>query len=704
MASFTQDKRPLRVTTGLGKDVLLLERFSGEEGVSTPFHFVLDMLSENAAIAPADVLRKTISVEIEIPGGETRVVHGFVKRFSQLGRRGGLAAYRAEMVPWLWFLSLTNDCRIFQNLSVSDIVSKVFKDLGYSDFKFKLMGAGPKRIYCVQYRESALAFVSRLLEEEGIFYFFEHTNSKHTLVLTDHPSQVPACPEVSKVRMTATQSWQMAEEPLVTGLEVEHTAVTEKIELKDYDFEKPSAGLTAAVAGQQKDEVYDYPGGYVVKGDGDRYARLRLEQKEAERELAHGESNVPAFTCGHKFDLTEHPTRALNQSYHLLRVRHSASISNYTTGAGEYEYSNSFDAIPSGVPYRPPLVTPRALVLGSQTAVVVGPGGEEIYADKYSRVKVQFHWDREGKKDQNSSCWVRVSAGWAGKNWGMIQIPRMGQEVIVDFLEGNPDQPIITGRVYNAEQMPPYALPANMTQSGTLTRSSKGGSAANANEIRFEDKKGSEQLFIHAEKNEDHEVENDRTDFVGHDETGTIGHDQQLEVKHDRTRKVGHDESVSVVGNQAVNAGADRGVSVGKNQNHSISGNDSTSVGGNRNTSVSGKDALSISGDLTSSVGGKESRDVGADRTTSIGKNESMQIGQSRTVDVAKDDALNVGKKLAIVAADEIVLKAGDATLTMKKDGTITLKGKDVTVNASGKMSVKASGDVVLKGSKVTQN
>jgi type VI secretion system secreted protein VgrG len=402
MASFTQDKRPLRVTTGLGKDVLLLERFSGEEGVSTPFHFVLDMLSENSAIAPADVLRKPISVEIEIPGGEKRLVHGIVKRFSQLGRRGGLAAYRAEMVPWLWFLSLTNDCRIFQNLSVSDIVSKVFKDLGHSDFKFKLMGAGPKRVYCVQYRESALAFVSRLLEEEGIFYFFEHTSSKHTLVLTDHPSQVPACPEVSKVRMTATQSWQMAEEPLVTGLEVEHTAVTEKIELKDYDFEKPSAGLIAAVAGQQKDEVYDYPGGYVVKGDGDRYARLRLEQKEAERELAHGESNVPAFTCGHKFDLSEHPTRALNQSYHLLRVRHAASISNYTTGDGEYEYSNSFDAIPSTVPYRPPLVTPRALVLGSQTAVVVGPGGEEIYADKYSRVKVQFHWDRRGRRTRTA--------------------------------------------------------------------------------------------------------------------------------------------------------------------------------------------------------------------------------------------------------------------------------------------------------------
>jgi type VI secretion system secreted protein VgrG len=501
---------------------------------------------------------------------------------------------------------------------------------------------------------------------------------------------------VSKVRMTATQSWQMAEEPLVTGLEVEHTAVTEKIELKDYDFEKPSAGLTAAVAGQQKDEVYDYPGGYVVKGDGDRYARLRLEQKEAERELAHGESNVPAFTCGHKFDLTEHPTRALNQSYHLLRVRHSASISNYTTGAGEYEYSNSFDAIPSGVPYRPPLVTPRALVLGSQTAVVVGPGGEEIYADKYSRVKVQFHWDRQGKKDQNSSCWVRVSAGWAGKNWGMIQIPRMGQEVIVDFLEGNPDQPIITGRVYNAEQMPPYALPANMTQSGTLTRSSKGGSAANANEIRFEDKKGSEQLFIHAEKNEDHEVENDRTKWVGHDETSTID--------RDRTEHVKRNESITIDNNRTENVGKDESISIGNNRTTSVGNDETLSVDSNRTVSVGSDDALSVSGGHNVTVGKDETISVAGNQSTDVSKNQSDNIGGARKTNVAKDDELSIGKKLTIVVADQIQLKTGDASITMKKDGTITIKGKDITLDGSGKIKVKADSDVVVKGSKVLQN
>jgi type VI secretion system secreted protein VgrG len=688
MASYTQDKRPLRVITGLGKDVLLLERFSGEEGVSTPFHFVLDMLSENFAVDPAAVLRKTITVEIEIPGGDKRFFHGIVNRFSVLGRRAGLAAYRAEMVPWLAFLSLTNDCRIFQNLSVPDIVAEVFKAHGFSDFKFKMMGAAAKRIYCVQYRESDLAFVSRLLEEEGIFYFFEHTDSQHMLVLTDHHSQVPPCPEVSAVRMTPSQSYDMAEEPLVIALSVEHTAVTEKIELMDYDFEKPSASLRANAVGEQKDEVYDYPGGYTVKADGDRYARVRLEQKEAERELARGESNVPAFTCGHKFDLTEHPNHALEKWYHLLRVRHSATISNYTTGGGDYEYANAFDAIPASVPYRPPLVTPRALVFGTQTALVVGPSGEEIYVDKYGRVKVQFYWDRKGKKDQNSSCWVRVSTTWAGKNWGFIQIPRMGQEVIVDFLEGNPDQPIITGRVYNAEQMPPYELPGNMTQSGTLTRSTKGGSAATANQIRFEDKKGVEQLFIHAEKNQDIEVENDETHWVGHDRTKTVDHDETTHVKHDRTETVDNNETITVHGNRTEIVDKDETITISGNRTESVTKDETISIGANRSESVA-KD---------------ESIDVTGKRTVSIGKADALTVGAERTVEVAKNDSLQVGKKLIIEAADEISLTTGDASIVMKKDGTIKIKGKDITLDGSGKINAKAGGDVILKGSKVTAN
>ena len=704
MASFTQDERPLRVKTGLGKDALLLERFSGEEGVSTPFRFTLEMLSENASVDPADVLRKPITVTVVIPGGKERHFHGIVNRFSAGGRRAGLTSYRAEMVPWLWFLSLTSDCRIFQNLPAMDIVTKVFDDLGYKDYKPKVMGTQPKRVYCVQYRESSLAFISRLLEEEGIYYFFEHTESSHMLVLSDVPGQMPPCPQVSKLRMAATQSYGMAEEPLVTSVELEHAAVTEKIELTDYNFEKPSSSLRASVAGKHKDEIYDYPGNYGAREDGDRFAKLRLQQKEAEREVLRGESNSPSFTAGHRFDLTEHANRTLNRGYYLTHVRHAASIPNYTTGAGEFEYANAFHAIPQTIPYRPPLVTPRALVLGSQTAVVVGPAGEEIYVDKYGRVKVQFFWDREGKKDANSSCWVRVSSSWAGKNWGLIQIPRIGQEVIVDFLEGNPDQPIITGRVYNAEQMPPYGLPANMTQSGLLSRSSKGGSAANANEIRFEDKKGSEQLFIHAEKNQDIEVENNETHWVGHDRKKTVDNDETTHVKHDRDETVDNNETISIGGNRSEDVAKDESISIGGGRSENVGKDEAITIAGARTESVGKDETITIAGSRTKTVSKDETVTVEGKRAVEVIKDDALTVQGARKSQVEKDDSLQVGKKLNIIVADEISIKTGDASIVLKKNGDITIKGKNITLQGSGKISGKADGDVVLKGSKVTAN
>jgi type VI secretion system secreted protein VgrG len=702
--AFTQDNRPLRVSTSLGKDVLLLERFSGEEHISSPFRFNLEMLSEKAYIDPDTVLRKPVSVTVVNPGGEERYVHGIVNRFATSGRRAGLSSYRIEIVPWLWFLSLTSDCRIFQNLTALEIITKVFDDLGYSDYKLKVMGTLAKRVYCVQYRESSLAFVSRLLEDEGIYYYFEHTESSHTLVFTDVPMQLPNCPGVNKLRMAATQSYQVTDEPLVTSVELESVAITEKIELTDYDFEKPSASLRAAHAEKEREEIYDYPGNYTSRTDGDRIVRLRLYQKEAERELLHGESNAPALTAGHLFELTDHPSRALNGSYYLVHVRHTASIPNYTTGAGEFEYSSTFDAISLKIPYRPPLVTPRPQVMGSQTAVVVGPAGEEIYVDKYGRVKVQFFWDRQGKKDANSSCWVRVSSSWAGKNWGFIQIPRIGQEVIVDFLEGDPDRPIITGRVYNAEQMPPYALPANMTQSGVLTRSSKGGSAANANSIRFEDKKGSEQLYIHAEKNQDIEVEANETHWVGHDRRKTIDHDEITHVKHDRTETVDNDESIAIDGNRTESVGKDESISISGARTESVSKDESISIGGNRTESVSKNESITIAGSRSESVSKDESVEIGSNRQVTVAKDEELSVGGGRTVKITKDDKLEISKKLVINVADEIAIKTGDAVIVMKKNGDITIKGKNITIQGSGKVNAKADGDMILKGSKIAAN
>jgi len=657
MAKYTQDKRPMKVDTVLGADVLLLDGFAGDEGVSTPFLYTLDLLSEDASIDAKKLLRTAAVVTLHLAGTTPRYIHGLITRFVQLGRtEDKLTAYRAEVVPWLWFLSLSSECKIFQNLSVLDIVEKIFKAHGFNDFQIKCTKSYPKREFCVQYRETHFNFVSRLMEEEGIFYFFDHTKDKHLLTLADANSAVKPCPGQAAARM-ATQPGAWQDEDVVTALEREHTVQTGKITLRDHDYLQPTLQLESSVSGDGKAEAYEYPGNYVKPDEGDRYARLRLEEHEAWRQVVRGTSTCRTFESGFRFDLKEHYRSDANQTYMLLRVQHSGHTGGYHSGEqGAAEYHNSFVAIPHSVPFRAAPTSRKPFIGGSQTAVVVGKSGEEIWVDKHGRVKVQFHWDRDGKKDEHSSCWVRVSSAWAGKNWGVVHIPRIGQEVIVDFLEGDPDRPIITGRVYNADQAPPYALPGDQTQSGIKSRSSKSGGTDNFNEIRFEDKKGSEVLFIHAEKDEQVEVENDEKVAIGHDRTESIGNNDSITIDKNRTESVGGDEAVSVDGNRS----------------------------------------LTVSKDETIDVTGK--------RSDSVGKNEDVTIADNRTHNVGKDDKLTVGKNLALDAGDSVTIKTGQATIAMKKNGDIKISGNNISIEASGKIQIKASSDVNIKGSKVTAN
>ena len=361
------------------------------------------------------------------------------------------------------------------------------------------------------------------------------------------------------------------------------------------------------------------------------------------------------------------------EPYMLLEVRHTARAGDYRSWeSSPIDYQNDFLAIPYSVPYRPLQVAPKPRIWGTQTALVVGKAGEEIWTDKHGRVKVQFYWDRLGKKDENSSCWVRVSSAWAGKGWGCINIPRIGQEVIVEFSEGDPDLPIITGRVYNAEQTPPYTLPANQTQSGIKSRSSKGGGTDNFNEIRFEDKKGGEELYIHAEKDKNEIVENDNTESIGHDETIDVGNNQTVNIGKNRSLSVGVNDAVSIGKNRTENVGENETVSIGKNRTHTI--------------------------------GKVEKLAVGENRLTTVGKSEKLNVTDDRAVTIGKNDNLKVEKKLVINAGDEILIKTGDASITMKKSGEITIKGSDITLEGSGKITVKASSDLTLKGSKIAAN
>ena len=663
--------RIMEITTPLD-DALLFHTMHAREELSRVGECRIDLLSLKNDINLDQILGKNVTVKLELQDGGTRFFNGFVSRFSQGGTYGRYKRYHAVVHPWLWFLSRTADCRIFQDMSVPEIVKKVFADHSTAKFKDELTGSYPKWTYCVQYRETDLNFVSRLLETEGIYFYFTHEEGKHTLVLADSysghaPFQGDAVPfidpdAVARDDIEHVSAWSLTRE-IQPGVYVHD----------DYDLERPSVELRSqkiVTRGYSPSnyEVYDYPGEYLQKGDGESLASVRIDEFAAQFETAQGVANVRGISVGSLFHLEKFPREDQNREHLVISATYDLEYSDYEAmpDRGGAEYQCQFVAMSSKQQFRPKRLTAKPFMQGPQTAVVVGPAGDEIYTDKYGRVKVLFHWDREGekRKDENCSCWMRVSQPWAGKAWGGVTIPRIGQEVIVDFLEGDPDQPIITGRVYNAEQMPPYELPANMTQSGLKSRSSKSGGPDNFNEIRFEDKKGAEQLFIHAEMNQDIEVEKDETHWVGHDRTKTIDNDEVTHVKHDRTETVDNNETITI--------GKDRTESVGQNE------------------------TVSVGADRTLSVEKKEQITVGDSRTDQVSKNRDTSIGEN--------DTLQVGKNLVMKAGDQITIQTGSASIVMKKDGTITIKGKDITIDGSGKVNVKAASDVVIKGSKIGQN
>ena len=690
--------RPLTATTPLGDDLLLVG-FGGHEAISQLFDFRLDFLAENDTEVRFDrLLGQSVTVHMALLDGRLRHFSGICKSVSEGDRDPTFTAYRMEVVPAFWLLTRRAQCRIFQQKAVPEILKEVLAGL---DVAYALRGTYHPRDYCVQYRETDFNFACRLMEEEGISFYFRHSEAGHTMVVTDAPDGfgdvfrpsvvVPA--EITTdglerhavvhgsptIRISGSEEGLHGEDR-ITSWEKMQELRSGRFTLRDHCFEAPGKSLEASqsaidsvavgtvthklqVAGNSRLEIYDYPGDYAGRFDGIgpgggerpgdlnhlftdniRTVALRMQQESAVALKIRGTSLCRAMISGHTFRLEGHFNA--DGPYLITSVEHSATWDNaYRSGEadGEVVYSNSFSCIPAGLPFRPERRTPRPFVQGTQTAVVVGPAGEEIFTDKYGRVKVQFHWDRAGKLDADSSCWVRVATLWAGSGWGMIQIPRIGQEVLVDFLEGDADQPIIVGGVYNAGQMPPYALPANKTQSGLRSRSTLGATPSNFNEFRFEDKKGSEQVYIQAEKDLDTKVKNNESLIVGANRTKSVGNDETTSIGRDRTESVGKDESVSI-----------------------------------------GKDR-------TETVGKDESITIGKDRSISIGKDESITIGGSLTESVATDATLNVGKSLTIQAGNEIVLKCGAASIVLKKDGTIAIQGMKIDIKGSGSINLKGA-------------
>ena len=502
-----QTNRGIAVTTEAGPDKLLFYRMSAVERLGRPFEFSLELLSTDHNLALDQLLGSPACVSVLLPTGDTRYFHGRVNRISWGGSHGQYSKYRATLVPWFWFLTRTANCRIFQGQSVPDIIKQVFRDHGFSDFQDHLSGTYRTWDYCVQYRESDFDFVSRLMEQEGIYYYFTHESGRHDLNLADGYGAHSAESGYDSVPFYPPDQGRFREVEHVFQWSVSNEVQTGAYVLNDFDFERPKADLLATSKSQRKHqlskfEVFDYPGEYTLAKDGTSYSQRRIEEQQAKFERIQGRSNALGLRTGALFSLDGHFRSDQNGEHLLVETRLELSTSEYETVDVEAKdiADCSFEAIKSSQVFRSERQTPLPHIRGPQTAVVVCKQGEEIWTDKYGRVKVQFHWDREGKKDENSSCWVRVAQSWAGKRWGTIHIPRIGQEVIVEFLEGDPDRPIITGRVYNADEMPPYDLPKNQTQSGIKTQSTKDATNKNFNELRFEDKKGEEQIYFHTSR------------------------------------------------------------------------------------------------------------------------------------------------------------------------------------------------------------
>jgi type VI secretion system secreted protein VgrG len=567
-SDLSQDTRIGSLRTPLGKDVLVLERFEGREGLSELFEWHIDAVSAQENINFDAALGRACTVVLK-NYGEERDFSGILVEAQWCGIKGAHYAYRLVLRPWLWLLSRTSDCRFFSDKTAPDVIKEVFSDRGFSDFRLSLTESYPTLKYCVQYRETDLAFVSRLMEQHGIYYFFEHSSDKHMLVLADSKSSHKPIPGLDALPFIRLAGDDRRQEEHVYEWASGRRFCTGKVELNDYNYEKPNANLlsdASAASRYEKSsmEFYDYPGKYQEKSDGEKYAKVRLEAEQALDGRRQADGDAASLFPGGLVRLDKHPTAAENQQYLVLRSAHRFVTELYRSGGGEGAgeiYQGKYEFLRSEQPFRSPITTPKPLIHGIQTAKVVGKSGEEIDVDELGRILVQFFWDRKKKQ----SCRLRVGQVWAGRKWGGQIIPRIGMEVIVEFLEGDPDRPLITGAVYNNDYKLPYDLPANKTVAGVKSDSSKGGGGYN--EFMFEDHKGQEQIGLHAQKDYKVVVRDTEVSEIGERFTPHLG-----PASRKATLKLGDDHLTVSAGNQMVK--------IALNQTTTIEGiQDTSSVG-----------------------------------------------------------------------------------------------------------------------------
>ncbi|WNG19881.1 type VI secretion system Vgr family protein [Cystobacter fuscus] len=704
----------------------IVQGFSGTEGMSRLYEFQVEFHAneegplEAAALVDADAL-----LTVALPESGTRCIRGMLRAVESLGRREGRWCYRAWLVPRLWRLTQVKRSRIFQRKSVPDIVKELLGEAGV-EARWMLSGAHETREYCTQYRETDFAFLSRLLEWEGIFYFFEHTEEGHVLVIGDAPEVHRPLAGGAVLPLRARDN-RVEEGEYLVALARIHRLRPGAVHLKDFNFEKPAldlSGRSASSEGADGLKVYDHPGEYETPGVGKGVSKVRMEELVQAAWTLEGEGVCPRLSPGCLFQVEDDGTHA--GEYLAVRVAHFGEQPE-TPGNREALgglYRNHFSCMPGSVPFRPRRTTPIPQIVGVQTATVVGPAGEEIHTDGHGRIKVQFHWDREGTRDDSSSCWIRVGQAWNGLAWGALYLPRVGHEVLVRFLEGNPDRPLLAGSVYNGNHPTPYALPAEKTRSTLKSASSPGSSGFN--EVRIEDAAGSEELFIHAQKDEELLTENDKDQEVRGFESLLVLKDRQLTVEGNQSLAVTLDDEGLVEGNQSLRVQGHRVTTVGGDHSEEVSGSQFISIAQNRTLMVSQASTESVSMAKALTIGAGYAVNVGLVMNESVEQDKSVTVGAMRTErivgarleDVAEDLSVDVGAGYQSRIAGAMVstvnddlgddvqrksqLKVKDPAAWLSK--SFSLKAETFSIKVGGKvvLQMKKSGAVKFSGNAIT--
>lgn len=652
--SLTQSGRPVLISTPIEEGKLVFWKMTADEGLSKLFHYRLELLSEDSDIDFNQLLGEPLRVRLQNDNGEVRYFSGLISEMSYSGPLNNFEHYQVTLKPWLWFLTRTSDCRIFQNKTVPDIIKQVFRDNNFSDFEERLSETYQSLEYCVQYNETDYEFVSRLMESAGIYYYFRHEDTGHKLILAD---SVDAHKNESQgsIKYYPPENEERREEEHIFSWHSRASVQSGTYAVQDTDYHNPPAitsdkksdSESHSLSDKERYEFHDYNSN---PDDTQRYARIRLEELKAASVLVSGEGNAIKLGSGRLFTLANYPRKDQNIEYLITGAHFRLSLDDYTSSHPQTDnkeaklvYQCQFDAISRERAFRPARLTPKPVIYGAQTAVVIGSDSEEINTDQHGRIQVRFFWSRDSN---SNSCWVRVGQSLAGNKWGSLHIPRIGQEVIVHFINGDPDRPIVTGAVYNTEMPPPYSMPANKTQSGIKTRSSLEGTADNFNELRFEDKKGSEEVYFHAEKTFTRIVENDDFLSVGFEKSDPG--DQGIEIYGNRTTML-------------------------------ETGNDTLELKkGNQDVSIAGKQTISVTGDQSMQIDGKQQIDSRGGSIQQSPKSIELKVGGS---------SIKIEPAKITIKAPQVEIKA-DGKLDIKSplttvsgDAVLTLKGGIIKIN-----------------------